>query len=146
VPEDWIQATGRRKTSIARVMLKKGSGKIEINGRAPEEYFPTKNVIALMIQPLEVTDSTGKWDVKINVRGGGPTGQSGAILHGLSRAIVKVDPDSRMSLHKSGFPGRSTNTPVFIHKRSIPGDYHCRKLKLFFLILTVCWRIPKIFI
>ena len=108
MPEDWIQATGRRKTSVARVMLKKGSGKIEINGRAPEKYFPSKNDIALMIQPLEVTDSTGKWDIKINVKGGGPTGQSGAILHGLSRAIVKVDPDSRMSLHKSGFLTRDS--------------------------------------
>ena len=108
MPEDWVQATGRRKTSIARVMLKKGSGKIEINGRAPEKYFPTENDIALMIQPLEVTDSTGKWDIKINVRGGGPSGQSGAILHGLSRAIVKVDPDSRISLRKSGFLTRDS--------------------------------------
>ena len=106
--EEWVQATGRRKTSIARVMLKKGSGKIEINGRAPEEYFPSKNDIALMIQPLEITDSSGKWDIKINVSGGGPTGQSGAILHGLSRAIVKADPDSRMSLHKSGFLTRDS--------------------------------------
>ena len=89
-------------------MLKKGSGKIEINGRAPEKYFPTENDIALMIQPLEVTDSTGKWDIKINVRGGGPSGQSGAILHGLSRAIVKVDPDSRISLRKSGFLTRDS--------------------------------------
>ncbi len=108
MPEDWVQATGRRKTSIARVMLKKGSGKIEINGRAPEKYFPTENDVALMIQPLEVTDSTGKWDIKINVRGGGPSGQSGAILHGLSRAIVKVDPDSRLSLRKSGFLTRDS--------------------------------------
>jgi small subunit ribosomal protein S9 len=108
VPEDWVQATGRRKTSIARVMLKKGSGGIDINGRTPEEYFPTKNDIAIIMQPLEVTDSNGKWDVKINVKGGGPSGQAGAILHGLSRAIVKADPDSRMSLHKSGFLTRDS--------------------------------------
>ena len=108
MPEDWVHATGRRKTSVARVMLKKGSGKIEINGRAPEEYFPTKNDIALMIQPLEVTDSTGKWDIKINVRGGGSSGQSGAILHGISRAILKVDSDARMSLRKSGFLTRDS--------------------------------------
>ena len=108
MPEDWIQATGRRKTSIARVMLKKGSGSIDINGRTPEEYFPTKNDIAIIMQPLEVTDSNGKWDIKINVKGGGASGQAGAVLHGLSRAIVKADPDSKMSLHKSGFLTRDS--------------------------------------
>jgi small subunit ribosomal protein S9 len=89
-------------------MLKKGSGSIDINGKTPEEYFPTKNDIAIIMQPLEVTDSNGKWDIKINVKGGGPSGQAGAVLHGLSRAIVKADPDSRMSLHKSGFLTRDS--------------------------------------
>jgi len=103
VEENWVSATGRRKTSVARVMIKKGEGKIFINGRTPEDYFPGKSLISMIREPLETTDNIEKWDLKIRVSGGGFSGQAGAIRHGISRALISVDPDSKASLRKQGF-------------------------------------------
>jgi small subunit ribosomal protein S9 len=97
------QGTGRRKTSVARVYLKSGSGKITINGRELAEYFPNKVHAYICEQPLEVTDSRGSYDVMINVTGGGLSGQAGAIRHGLSRALVIVDEANQPSLKANGF-------------------------------------------
>jgi small subunit ribosomal protein S9 len=108
VPDEHIIATGRRKTSIARVMLNSGSGTITINGKTPEDYFPTRAQIIKIHQPLEVSDNNGKYDITVNVSGGGYTGQAGAILHGLARALVQADPDSKQALSKNGFLTRDS--------------------------------------
>jgi small subunit ribosomal protein S9 len=94
--------TGRRKTAVARVRLCAGSGKILVNGRAFEAYFPMEALRVLATQPLTVTESTSKFDVRINVGGGGPSGQAGAVRHGIARALLKVDVNLRPSLKAEG--------------------------------------------
>ncbi|MDD2233211.1 MAG: 30S ribosomal protein S9 [Sphaerochaetaceae bacterium] len=85
------QGTGRRKTSIARVYLREGNGKITVNGRSLEEYFGIDTLIVLVKQPLEAAQAAGKYDVLINVVGGGVAGQAGACRHGIARALVDAD-------------------------------------------------------
>ena len=94
--------TGRRKTAVARVRLCAGSGKILVNGRAFEAYFPMEALRVLATQPLTVTESTSKFDVRINVGGGGPSGQAGAVRHGIARALLKVDVNLRPALKAEG--------------------------------------------
>ena len=94
--------TGRRKTSIARVRLSSGSGKVTINGRAFETYFPTDSLRMVVQQPFVVTNMTGKFDVRVNVTGGGPAGQAGATRHGISRALLLVDAALRPPLKAEG--------------------------------------------
>lgn len=108
MPDDYVKTTGRRKTSIARVMVKSGSGTLTINGKSPDEYFPTKSHVIMIHQPLEATDNVKKWDIKVKVKGGGFSGQAGAIRHGLARALVQVDPDSKQALGKRGFLTRDS--------------------------------------
>lgn len=95
--------TGRRKTSVARVYLREGSGNITINGRNADEYFPTREQLYIVHQPLDVTDSLGKFDLLINVRGGGSSGQAGAIRHGIARALATYDENNHSPLRKNGF-------------------------------------------
>jgi small subunit ribosomal protein S9 len=95
--------TGRRKSSIARVYLLPGKGKITINKRDMEEYFGLDTLKVIVRQPLVLTDNLDKFDVMVNVRGGGFTGQAGAIRHGISRALLQADPDYRPVLKKAGF-------------------------------------------
>jgi small subunit ribosomal protein S9 len=95
--------TGRRKTSVARVRLAPGSGKITINRRAFENYFPLDTQRAIVTQPLTVTSTGDKLDVKVNVQGGGPQGQAGAVRHGISRALLKFDANLRPALKAEGF-------------------------------------------
>lgn len=95
--------TGRRKSSVARVYLVPGSGKITVNKRDIEEYFGLETLKLIIRQPLEVTGTTGKFDININVCGGGTTGQAGAIRHGISRALLEADSDFRLALKKAGF-------------------------------------------
>ncbi|MDR1700217.1 MAG: 30S ribosomal protein S9 [Lachnoclostridium sp.] len=95
--------TGRRKSSIARVYLVPGSGKISINKRDMDDYFGLETLKLIVRQPLELTESTNKFDVIVTVRGGGFTGQAGAIRHGLSRALIKADADYRPALKKEGY-------------------------------------------
>ena len=104
--QNLAQGTGRRKTSIARVYLRQGTGKISINGRDLGEYFPNKVQAYICEQPLAVTDNVGKFDVVVNVIGGGPSGQAGAIRHGLARALVKHDETNLPSLRANGFMTR----------------------------------------
>ena len=87
--------TGRRKTSIARVRLATGSGKITVNGRAFDNYFPMETLRATVSQPLTVTGTSDKLDVKVNVTGGGPNGQAGAVRHGIARALLQFDANLR---------------------------------------------------
>jgi small subunit ribosomal protein S9 len=95
--------TGRRKTAVARVRLAVGSGKIIINGRAFETYFPTDSLRTVATQALAATESTAKYDVRINVEGGGPAGQAGAIRHGIARALLEVDAALRPALKSAGY-------------------------------------------
>ena len=95
--------TGRRKTAIARVRLASGSGKITVNGRAVENYFPLDTLRATVSQPLTVTGTADKLDVRVNVTGGGPNGQAGATRHGIARALLKFDANLRPQLKAEGF-------------------------------------------
>ena len=95
--------TGRRKSSIARVYLVPGTGKIVINKRDMDDYFGLETLKLIVRQPLELTETTDKLDVLVNVHGGGFTGQAGAIRHGISRALLQVDGDFRPALKKAGF-------------------------------------------
>jgi len=100
--------TGRRKTAVARVYLREGEGKITINGRSVEEYFGNPLNVYMVKQPLDVTDNTNKFDLVINVVGGGPTGQAGACRHGIARALVEHDEANRSVLHANGFMTRDS--------------------------------------
>ncbi|MFW6139189.1 MAG: 30S ribosomal protein S9 [Spirochaetota bacterium] len=105
---NWVFAVGRRKTSIARIMVRKGEGTISINNKKPEEYFPTKNQVIVINQPLEATDNKDNWEFRINVEGGGFAGQAGATQHGIARALVAADPDAKTALRKGGFLTRDS--------------------------------------
>lgn len=94
--------TGRRKTSVARVRLAAGSGKIVINGRPFENYFATETLRGTVTQPLTVTETAGKFDVQVNVSGGGPSGQAGAVRHGIARALIRADANLRTTLKGDG--------------------------------------------
>ena len=95
--------TGRRKTAVARVRLATGTGKITVNGRAYETYFPLDTQRATVSQPLTVTSTADKLDVRVNVTGGGPNGQAGATRHGIARALLKFDANLRPALKAEGF-------------------------------------------
>ena len=95
--------TGRRKKSIARVYLVPGTGKVTINKRDIDEYFGLETLKVIVRQPLALTETEGKFDVIVNVHGGGYTGQAGAIRHGLSRALLQYDESLRATLKKAGF-------------------------------------------
>ena len=95
--------TGRRKKSIARVYVTPGTGKITINKRDIDEYFGMETLKVVVRQPLEAVQATDKFDVLVNVHGGGFTGQAGAIRHGISRALLQADPENRPVLKKAGF-------------------------------------------
>lgn len=96
-------AVGRRKTSIARVVIRPGSGKILINGKDINEYFPTQFDSLKVIEPLKVVDALGKFDFIVNVKGGGNTGQVGAVSLGIARALILMDPDYRPQLRRLGY-------------------------------------------
>jgi small subunit ribosomal protein S9 len=94
--------TGRRKTAVARVRIASGSGKITVNGRALENYFLVDTQRMHMMQPLVATDTTSKYDVRVNVTGGGPNGQAGAVRHGIARALIEADANLRPTLKAQG--------------------------------------------
>lgn len=94
--------TGRRKTAVARVRLASGSGKITVNGRAFENYFLTETLRTEVSLPLTVTESVSKYDVNVNVKGGGPAGQAGAVRHGIARALLEADANLRPTLKSEG--------------------------------------------
>lgn len=98
--------TGRRKSSTARVYLKSGNGQIVVNGRPLDEYFGRKTDRMVVRQPLELVEMADKLDIKVNVLGGGTTGQAGAIRHGITRALIELDEALRSALRKAGFVTR----------------------------------------
>ncbi len=95
--------TGRRKTSVARVYLVPGTGKVTINKRNIDDYFGLETLKTIVRQPLVATETADKFDILVNVKGGGNTGQAGAIRHGISRALLQADADYRPTLKKAGF-------------------------------------------
>ena len=95
--------TGRRKSSVARVYLMPGSGNITVNKRSLDEYFGLETLKVIVKQPLAAIEAEGKFDVVVNVKGGGYTGQAGAIRHGIARALTVADPELRPTLKKAGF-------------------------------------------
>lgn len=103
---EWNNGTGRRKSSVARVFLKKGSGKITVNGKSIEEYFGRQTSIMICKQPLVLTENTETFDVMVNVRGGGESGQAGAVRHGITRALIDYDASLKPQLSAAGYVTR----------------------------------------
>jgi len=106
--EERYYATGKRKTAIARVWMKLGEGKIVINKKPIDEYLTTDIAKMIVAQPLELTNTTGRYDIMVNVKGGGYSGHVGAIKHGISRALLKISPEFREPLKKEGFLTRDS--------------------------------------
>jgi small subunit ribosomal protein S9 len=100
------RGTGKRKTSVARVILKPGDGTWWINGRTLDDYFPRVIHRSQVVAPLKVAEAEGAYDIRVRVHGGGPTGQAGAVRHGIARALVEADPELRISLKREGFLAR----------------------------------------
>ncbi|WP_305046141.1 30S ribosomal protein S9 [Geoalkalibacter sp.] len=101
-------ATGKRKTSVARVRMTAGQGRIMVNNRTLDEYFGRETSKMVVMQPLELTQRVGQFDIFVNVSGGGPSGQAGAIKHGITKALLAVDVALRGSLKKAGFITRDS--------------------------------------
>lgn len=115
--------TGRRKNSVARVILTPGTGKIELNGKDISEYLPYDYLQTIIRQPFVATDTTSSYDVRANLHGGGYAGQAGAVRHGIARALLEVDPDFRSSLKSAGYLTRDSR----MKERYKPGRRKARK-------------------
>ena len=121
--KDSKYATGRRKTSIARVWLKKGSGKIYVNGKLYNEYFASENHKMQIIRPFELINQATDYDVRCNVKGGGPTGQAGAMVHGISKALVLIDESFKSTLRTEKLTTRDSRAV----ERKKPGRRKARR-------------------
>ena len=119
---DWTWATGRRKTAVARVRVKAGTGEIEINKKAFKDYFPTIDMQNAVLGPMRSIEAVDKWDVKVNVGGGGPLGQAGAVRHGIARALVKLDETADHAMREAGFLTRDPR----MKERKKPGQKGAR--------------------
>ena len=120
---DVVNTLGRRKTAIARIYLKEGDGKILINKRDYKEFFPTAILHYVVEQPLQLTESMGKYDIKVNLSGGGITGQAEALRLAISRALIKIDPEFRPVLKENGLLKRD---PRMVERKK-PGQPKARK-------------------
>ena len=121
--KDSKYATGRRKTSIAKVWLKKGTGKIYVNGRLFSEYFASDNHKMQVTRPFEIINQATEYDVKCNVKGGGPTGQAGAMVHGISKALVMFDKNFKSTLKSEKLTTRDSRAV----ERKKPGRKKARR-------------------
>jgi small subunit ribosomal protein S9 len=121
------RGTGKRKTSVARVILRPGDGATWLNGRTLEEYFPRLTHRAAVLAPLSVAGLEGRYDLRVRVHGGGPSGQAGAIRHGIARALVEIDPELRVPLKRQGFLTRDAR----IVERKKAGLHKARKAPQF---------------
>jgi small subunit ribosomal protein S9 len=119
--------TGKRKTSVARVILRPGDGATWINGKTIEDYFPRPAYRALALAPLKTAGVEGQYDVRVRVHGGGPSGQAGAVRHGIARALVEANPDLRVPLKREGFLTRDAR----IVERKKAGLHKARKAPQF---------------
>ena len=121
--KDSKYATGRRKTSIAKVWLKKGSGKIYVNGKLFSEYFSSENHKMQVTRPFEIIDQPTDYDVRCSVKGGGPTGQAGAMVHGISKALVMFDENLKSTLKSENL---TTRDPRAVERKK-PGRRKARR-------------------
>ncbi len=103
---EWNNGTGRRKSSVARVFIKKGNGKIVVNGKPIENYFGRQTSIMIARQPLFLTNNNEAFDIQVNVHGGGESGQAGAVRHGITRALIDYDATLKPGLSQAGFVTR----------------------------------------
>jgi small subunit ribosomal protein S9 len=103
VTKPLVQSTGRRKEAVARVRLRTGEGKITINGREVEDFFPNPTHRMILSEPLRLTQTEEAYDVDVTIHGGGVTGQAGAVRLGIARALVELDPEARPALKRAGF-------------------------------------------
>ena len=124
---DIIQSTGRRKTSVARCTMFSGNGQILVNGRNLDDYFNYETLKVIAKSPLELTENLNNYDIKINVNGGGYTGQAGAIRHAIARALLIANPDYRQALKRAGFLTRDSRKK----ERKKPGFKKARKSSQF---------------
>jgi small subunit ribosomal protein S9 len=121
--KDSKYATGRRKTSIAKIWLKKGSGKIFVNGKNFQDYFSSENHKMQIVRPFEIIDQATSYDVRCSVRGGGHTGQAGAMVHGISKALLLFDSELRSTLRKEKLTTRDSRAV----ERKKPGRKKARR-------------------
>ena len=121
--KDSKYATGRRKTSVARVWLKKGTGKIYVNGKLFNEYFASENHKMQITRPFEIINQPTEYDVRCSVKGGGPTGQAGAMVHGISKALVMIDESFKSTLKTEKLTTRDSRAV----KRKKPGRKKARR-------------------
>ena len=124
---DYFYGTGRRKSSVARVFVKKGTGKIIVNGKSLDDYFPRETGKMIVCQPLVLTDNLTNFDIKVNVFGGGESGQAGAVRHGLTRALIEYDETLKPSLSKAGLVTRDARE---VERKKV-GLHKARKRKQF---------------
>ena len=123
----WYYGTGRRKSSIARVFLKPGKGDIIVNDKPVDEYFSRETGRMVVRQPLVLTENEAKFDIKVNVLGGGETGQAGAVRHGITRALIDFSADLKPSLKKAGFVTRDARE---VERKKV-GFHKARRRKQF---------------
>lgn len=121
------RGTGKRKTSVARVILRPGDGTTWFNGRSLEEYFPRLTHRAMVLAPLKLTGLEEAYDLRVRVHGGGPSGQAGAVRHGVARALVEIDPSLRISLKREGYLARDAR----VVERKKAGLHKARKAPQF---------------
>ena len=125
--KEQFYGTGRRKSAVARVYLKPGKGNITVNKREIDDYFGLETLKTIVRQPLVATETEKKYDINVNVKGGGTTGQAGAIRHGIARALLKVDADFRPTLKAAGFLTRDPR----MKERKKPGLKAARRAPQF---------------
>ena len=125
--KEQFYGTGRRKSAVARVYIKPGKGNITINKRELDDYFGLETLKTIVRQPLVATETEKKYDINVNVKGGGTTGQAGAIRHGIARALLKVDGDFRQTLKSAGFLTRDPR----MKERKKPGLKAARRAPQF---------------
>ena len=124
---NWNYGTGRRKSSVARVFMKKGSGQIVVNGKAVDEYFGRQTSIMIVKQPLMLTSNAEAFDIKVNVHGGGESGQAGAVRHGVTRALIDYDAALKSELSRAGFVTRDARE---VERKKV-GFHKARRRKQF---------------
>jgi small subunit ribosomal protein S9 len=125
--ENYYYGTGRRKSAVARVFMKRGSGEIVVNGKPVDQFFSRETGRMIVRQPLELVDQVGAFDIKVNVTGGGESGQAGAVRHGITRALIEYDAALKSALSKAGFVTRDARE---VERKKV-GFHKARRRKQF---------------
>lgn len=125
--ENYYYGTGRRKSAVARVFMKRGSGEIVVNGKPVDQFFSRETGRMIVRQPLELVDQIGAFDIKVNVTGGGESGQAGAVRHGITRALIEYDAALKSALSKAGFVTRDARE---VERKKV-GFHKARRRKQF---------------